>query len=981
MPAQLNPDLYFHLRSLSRLIYFVTEEEDRTLVKLAETLKEHEDRVQVFNAAFGMQPLKNLLADWSRRTHTENAAIPDIHRALIQIYKDEPLSNKNFYVITDAERWLVDPHVQRRILNIIHQLHADENTVKILFFISNKLVIPSKLQRYIEVVHDRGLTEEEYSEEIANIALKLRTKAPKGIERYFKGLTSFEVDAAIAQSVVKTRKDVDKRRIDPKYIGEFKRRQLNKTDLLNYVDVSAYGFDQIGGVKRFKAWAEATKACWTEEGAKFGLEPPKGVLAVGVWGCGKSLSVKALGNAWRLPVVSLEMGRLRSSGVGESEANVYRAINLIESVAPCVTGETEVTLANGMTKSIEALWQEAVSGTNDLSVMCWNEKSFKVEATRVSAVTHRRAEAFRVEAANGFYLNATANHEHYVMRGGMPEWARTDELLPGDMLAVATSRYDGDANCRHFFPKGMRIRSNGASEEFRRGGGGFRDAVVSRLPESWTPDLGWLLGIIEGDGFIGVNDGIGLTNTTIKLLDNFERILGVLFDLKATRNLHEVTETPNLPGLSSEPSFKPCWTSVVTNQLAAEFLREARKNILAAPAQVRAAFFAGWVDADGCVGHNKVTLTVKSPKMWLERQLLGRQIVQSLGVVPSKFEFPAMEVTGTRAVALAAAIGEFLVEKDAKAARVSSSEIGFDRGMGFACGNLIQYSRLHSHRLLHREIQEHIPASTMWKHEHGLSLVSERHMKKYAEVFKETEAFQGLLDASCRWVQVTGVTSVGEQDVYDLACEGADTHSFLANGLVTHNCIVWIDEAEKSLAGNQSSANSDAGTTARTIGILSTWLQETKSHVCLAMTANSLKTLPVEFVNRIEERFFFDLPNDDERIEILKIHLTKKGQDPAKFQLAELAEAAKHMVGREIEQAIKSALRDSFQAGKEGLDGDILIAEMQRKPRIFKTMVDELREVLEWVGFDPELNDGIRAKFASDRRSETFKEFKVASKE
>lgn len=527
----LNPDLLFHLRSLSRIVYFVCEEEDRALKQLSEALKKHEKRTFVFNAAFGLRQLSEVLQDWETRAHGTNADCLDIHRALVRIYTDDPMDTQNFYIITDPERWLPDPHVQRRILNILHQLHNDEKTVKILFFLSNKLYVPQKLQRYIEVVHDKGLTEPEYDDLIGTISTKLQltTKPAKGVARYFKGLTSFETDAAIAQSVVKTRKDpTDKKRVDPKYISEYKRRQLHKTDLLTYVDVSAYGFDQIGGIKRFKEWAESTKACWTEEGAKFGLEPPKGVLAVGVWGCGKSLSVKALGNAWRLPVIQMEMGRLRSSGVGESEANVYRAINLIESVAPC---------------------------------------------------------------------------------------------------------------------------------------------------------------------------------------------------------------------------------------------------------------------------------------------------------------------------------------------------------------------------------------------------------------------------------------------------------------------IVWIDEAEKSLAGNQSSAQSDAGTTSRLTGILSTWLQETKAQVCLAMTANSLRTLPVEFVNRIEERFFFDLPNEEERIDIIKIHLLKKGQDPGKFQLAELAEAASKMVGREIEQAVRSALRDSFQAGKDGLDQAILLAEMKRKPRIFKTMVDELREVLEWVGFDPALNDGIRAKFASDKRSETFREFKVAPKD
>jgi SpoVK/Ycf46/Vps4 family AAA+-type ATPase len=149
----------------------------------------------------------------------------------------------------------------------------------------------------------------------------------------------------------------------------------------------------------------------------------------------------------------------------------------------------------------------------------------------------------------------------------------------------------------------------------------------------------------------------------------------------------------------------------------------------------------------------------------------------------------------------------------------------------------------------------------------------------------------------------------------------------------------------------------------------------------MAMTANSFRTLPVEFINRIEERFFFDLPSEEERMEIIKIHLRRKNQDPSKYQIAELAEASKNMVGREIWQAIKAALRTSFNAGADGLDEKILLEELRRKPRIFRTMVDELKEVLTWVGYDPEADDGIRARFASKKRSETFNEFRVAKVE
>jgi len=186
-------------------------------------------------------------------------------------------------------------------------------------------------------------------------------------------------------------------------------------------------------------------------------------------------------------------------------------------------------------------------------------------------------------------------------------------------------------------------------------------------------------------------------------------------------------------------------------------------------------------------------------------------------------------------------------------------------------------------------------------------------------------------------------------------------------------CIVWLDEADKSLSGNASSAQSDAGTTSRTIGILSTWLQETKAPVCLAMTANSLTSMPAEFVNRMDERFFFDMPNEEERIEILKIHLKKVNADPEDYNLAMLAESSQRMVGREIEQAIYAAMVESFSQEKPKLDQDILKIELESKPRIHRTMVDEVQELIEWVGYDPDAKEGIRARFASDGKSESLR--------
>jgi SpoVK/Ycf46/Vps4 family AAA+-type ATPase len=955
----------------------VTDEEDRFLVRLHQTLRDFARRTWVYNAAFGLVPIESLMKDWTERTHTEDPETLNIHGALVKMYKDDPKKEQNFYIVTDPERWLADAHVQRRFLNLAHQVHQDNRVIKIVIFVGTRKYVPEKLARYVEVVHDKGLTDEEILGLVEDAAKHLKTPVPENAQKLFKGLTAYEIKMAIGQSIIATKKDqVNPRRIDPTIVADFRRKQLRKSDLVQYIDTDNMSFDQVGGADRFKEWARKARATWSDRGQKFGLRPPKGVLCVGVWGCGKSLSVKALGAAWGLPVVQLEMGRLRSSGVGDSEANVYRACRIIEAAAPCVTGETEVTLADGTTKPIESLWQTYVAGsTEPLRVQCWNEKSFRVETTGVRAITRREAEAFRVEAAHGFYLNATANHQHYVMRGGMPEWVRTDELQPGDMMAVPTAQrasaqdegVDPDAVLLQCHPSGM--RTYGPTNELRRGGGGYRDAVVPKLPVKWTWDLGRLLGLIEGDGFIGEKDGIGFTNTSPTLLSRFEGFMEGLFGLKPSRNEHKQGKIPNLPGLSDDPQFKPCWTSVVQNQLAAEFLRNARRAILSAPVGVRAAFLAGWIDADGCIGPNKVTLTVKHPKMWAERQLLARQVIQSLGVVPSKFGYPNLEITGSRAVRLASLIGEFLMEKSAKAALVSSSEIGFDRNMGYACGQVLAQARAASGLTL---AQIGMSPSTVWNHENGRVPISRRHLYAYMEKLGDAgQDLRRLSRAECEWIKVMSVEPIGVQTVYDLACEGEDTHSFIANGLVTHNCIVWIDEAEKSLSGAASSAQSDAGTTNRTIGILSTWLQETDAQVCLAMTANSLKTLPVEFVNRMDERFFFDIPDEEGRIEILKIHLRKAGQDPDQYDLATLADKAQGMVGREIEQAIGAAMIESFAQDKPALDTDILTEELAHKPRIIKTMADEVKEIVEWVGYDPDANDGIRARFASkpDRKS------------
>ena len=186
-------------------------------------------------------------------------------------------------------------------------------------------------------------------------------------------------------------------------------------------------------------------------------------------------------------------------------------------------------------------------------------------------------------------------------------------------------------------------------------------------------------------------------------------------------------------------------------------------------------------------------------------------------------------------------------------------------------------------------------------------------------------------------------------------------------------CAVWIDEAEKSLAGGQSSAQSDAGTTSRMLGIMSTWVQEVDSPICLILTANSLKNLPPEIVNRLPDRFFFEIPDLDAIVDILKIHCAAFSQDVSDFNLGDLAKVAQGLVGREIEQCVESAMVASYNAKKPALDEEILKDELKRKSRITLTMTDDIKELTDWVGYNPELDDGVKAQLASRRRGSSLK--------
>ena len=162
--------------------------------------------------------------------------------------------------------------------------------------------------------------------------------------------------------------------------------------------------------------------------------------------------------------------------------------------------------------------------------------------------------------------------------------------------------------------------------------------------------------------------------------------------------------------------------------------------------------------------------------------------------------------------------------------------------------------------------------------------------------------------------------------------------------------ILWVDEVEKAFSGTKSSGASDGGTTARVFGSFITWLQEKTAPVFVIATANDISALPAEFLRkgRFDEIFFVDLPQADERLEILRIHLQKRGRDPARLDLAPVLPALAGFSGAEIEEAVVSAMYAAFEAERDLTVADLIAAANETVP-LSKTMVEDIEALRKWA--------------------------------
>lgn len=156
------------------------------------------------------------------------------------------------------------------------------------------------------------------------------------------GLSAAEMQSCFYLSLVTQKK------IDPKLIAAEKKQVIAREKVLTWIDADPRGFDAVGGLEVLKAWLNTRRAGFGVQAREYGLPAPKGILLAGVPGGGKSLIAKCCSAAWGgIPLLKLDLGGQKSKYVGDSEANIRKALQMAEAVAPCVLWIDEIEKAVG----------------------------------------------------------------------------------------------------------------------------------------------------------------------------------------------------------------------------------------------------------------------------------------------------------------------------------------------------------------------------------------------------------------------------------------------------------------------------------------------------------------------------------------------------------------------------------------------------------------------------------------------------------
>lgn len=331
------------IRARYPILYLITSEEMRVQNILVEIAAKRQKKVYEWTYSSGIVPAGASVQSQKNRNASTKDPLAALDLVIDQIepaiflFKDfHPFLTRNNFAII------------RRLKDIA--LHL-KNSYKTIVLISPVMEIPPELDKEITVLNFPQPTKEDLSalldkiiedvRELKQVEVQLDDEGRDRLLQAALGLTLGEAENVFAKIIVKDQ------RLSADYVNEVfaeKQQIIRKSGLLEYYAANE-DFTSVGGLAVLKDWLKKRAVAFTADAHAFGLPSPKGILLLGVQGCGKSLCAKAVSRLWQLPLLRFDMGRMFGSLVGSSEENVRRAITVAESIAPAVLWVDEIDKA------------------------------------------------------------------------------------------------------------------------------------------------------------------------------------------------------------------------------------------------------------------------------------------------------------------------------------------------------------------------------------------------------------------------------------------------------------------------------------------------------------------------------------------------------------------------------------------------------------------------------------------------------------
>jgi SpoVK/Ycf46/Vps4 family AAA+-type ATPase len=291
------------------------------------------------------------------RRKEEKKAIYQTRGALNALNFIERSTLDGIYLFKDLHRYLDDPLVARKLRDLCRAFRTRERSI---ILTAPSLTLPPEIEREVaryelslpgreelktlvrEVVHRIASREK--------ISVQIEGKAGTDLLNNLTGLTLPEAERALYRVILENgRLDAE----DLPELLEIKKEKVEQSGVLEFIPWEA-SLNSVGGMAKLKEWLKIRKGAFSERAEQFGLTSPKGILLLGVQGCGKSLMAKAVAQEWGLPLLKLDAARLYNKYMGETEKSLQRAIQLAESMAPDVLWIDEIEKAFAGTGSTDA---------------------------------------------------------------------------------------------------------------------------------------------------------------------------------------------------------------------------------------------------------------------------------------------------------------------------------------------------------------------------------------------------------------------------------------------------------------------------------------------------------------------------------------------------------------------------------------------------------------------------------------------------